>query len=843
MPVTTRRQKKKKLEAKQKLTTTTTINNDTKINNEEEKDDDLLLDEAIDEQKEEEEDYYKTTNTTSKSTKKKKNNSKSSLLSSEKKKSLKKRNKEEDNEREEEDENNNSIDLNTKFKALTQLRTKLRKKNDSLFVKNNFTVQPFEKEIPVNPYCKNNNSPTTVTTTIVNNSSSSTVNNNNSNLLLSDNNCSEDESNNYSSFGVSAQHVVEKFFENVIQSHLFQMEKEYEKFKNNLKKVKFPTKSEMKEQCEILFLEKSKIEMLFAKRFNNNLSNEDNLKNNLKNKFNKNSVFSELSFPEVISSNLNNNKFNERMNNENNKTFLLISDKESGSTKSIYDIALQNRSYLLYFDFSIDILEFEKKHTKFGNYFRNFGNVKCPNIILDTFYEDLLQKFSTIKDTLPFLSPNEHAKNYYIVRRMLIVFILISLLDLLTYLRMKQRLYNKDLDNNKNNNTIVDNDCILSSMASPRDFFLFRQFQNSSLIRLYTRLTSVMNQQFTTNQLSQFIKENLLFKLNEFPSNLKNNFKICLAFDHFHELTEKNKFLQIYKSRDGLHDNFCKIIEPITDAIQFFTKFPNILRIISGRLINNENENIILPLKENETKIIPEPNFTIFINEEEDNTENKKIDLQKLQNMLSYYLPTIIEEPIEFNISLWNNINNNKLNCKNVFNQFIGKILLKIYESFQKKKKFPKREEITTIISVIEEEFLESLSEKKKKISTKTTKKYATRSSVKKGNVESDRESEEESEGDDSSEDDGEFIPEKKKVKLTKKERDQSSKKNSNNKNKRVTRSSVRNSKEALRSLSDDEDEDREKEEFMLVDSEGEDIEITLEEEEEWQDDEEEDEE
>ncbi|KAF0979278.1 hypothetical protein FDP41_001621 [Naegleria fowleri] len=484
-----------------------------------------------------------------------------------------------------------------------------------------------------------------------------------------------------------ASSKVEGNIQAILTSHLSHLKREYRQWKQNqksLSNLQLPTKTSdlnpsMFLSCSTETISCDEVDMHLGRRFE---SHEQDMTDS---KFSqpslltkkKHALFTTSTYTEGVSASsneeLNPESFRKLIEFDKSRVYLLLQEEGSGKTKFILDSLLSSSSYLLTFDFSVNMKEFEQRHQsscgsfyvgkKFSSNTKGSKNIsggfnplpKAQNLVQETFYENLVQKFmSTSDETRQFMHPTEHCKNFYIVRRSFLLLIYVHMLDLLAYLQMKKDATKlleempatpttsteqfarptRRTTRQKADESISREELQEQGEASPLDYYLFRKYENSSLTKLYNSVLSGMNTKFTSQQFCQFLIDYLL---GNSPKSEKA--KINLVFDQIQELIDPSRFLYIYKSRfdhDGCQtlapnqvnsnlnqqshsfashifgnaygsgsamvsggnasSSYQSILEPIMDAIQYFSKHSDaVSRIIIGRPFVESSGSILEP--------------------------------------------------------------------------------------------------------------------------------------------------------------------------------------------------------------------------------------------------------
>ncbi|EFC43031.1 predicted protein [Naegleria gruberi] len=453
-----------------------------------------------------------------------------------------------------------------------------------------------------------------------------------------------------------ASSTIEGNIQSILASHIAQLKVEYLRWKSSQKSlseatlpIDKTTNSNMFLSCPIEnnYSNVGEVDMLMGATFRKEQDTTEPEKKK-----------SRALFDDKSDQSLSPEAFKKLVESNKSKAHVLIQDEAAGKTKFILDSLLSGDSYLLYFDFAIDMREFERRHQSVsGNFY--VGNKfsasspkgsksligkagfkhypKAQNLVHETFYENLLQKFGSAtksgKEKPMYMNPTEHCKNFYIVRRSFLLLIYVHMFDLLAYLQMKKDrkklLESSPTTPTESTNTrrstrqkkpeenLSKEDLEEQGDASPMDYYLFRKFENTSLSKIYTTILSNVNTKFTSQQFCQYLTDYLIGH-----SQKSESVNINLVFDQIQELVDHSKFLYIYKSRfdhDGCqtqvpeasyysHNVFSNIfgnssgngsellsgngsssyqpiIEPVMDAIQYFSKHAEegVSRVLIGR--------------------------------------------------------------------------------------------------------------------------------------------------------------------------------------------------------------------------------------------------------------------
>ncbi|KAG2379281.1 hypothetical protein C9374_007420 [Naegleria lovaniensis] len=483
-----------------------------------------------------------------------------------------------------------------------------------------------------------------------------------------------------------ASSKVEGNIQAILTNHLTNLKKEYRQWKQTQKSIsnmKLPTNPSdlnplMYISCSTEQGSSDEIDMHLGKRFESHeqdMTDSEFATPSLLTK-KKHALFTSSSEGVLHASKeeLTPESFRKLIETEKSRLYLLLQEEGSGKTKFILDSLLSSSSYLLTFDFSVNMKEFEQRHqSSCGTFYvgKKFSSTntkgskhvsggfnpqpKAQNLVQETFYENLVQKFTSGSNATPqFMQPTEHAKNFYIVRRSFLLLIYVHMLDLLAYLQMKKdakklledmpatpttpteqvarptrRTTRQKADESISREELQD-----QGEASPLDYYLFRRYENSSLTKLYNNVLSGMNTKFTSQQFCQFLTDYLL---GNSPKSEKA--RINLVFDQIQDLIDPSRFLYIYKSRfdhDGcqtlapnqLNSNlnqqshnfashifgnaygsgsamvsggngsssYQSILEPVMDAIQYFSKHSDaVSRIVIGRPFVESSGSIMEP--------------------------------------------------------------------------------------------------------------------------------------------------------------------------------------------------------------------------------------------------------
>ena len=621
-----------------------------------------------------------------------------------------------------------------------------------------------------------------------------------------------DETSSYLSLDYATS-TVEGNIQTILNTHITQLKREYRKWKSsqvNLKGMDAPIPSDTDKSiflsCSTVnstsslpsTFEKNDVDMVFAHTFRptNKDPKEDEVMSTKKvlGSRRRHALFADN---DEVSDQVDHLKA--LMDQDPSKLFLLVQEKGTGKTKYALDSLLggdDSKSYTLYFDFGIDMKEFEDKHKSgCGNFFVGnkfvtspkggskpiFGkqeHLACPiasNIVQETFYESLIQKFGSAakqpsrnsKFELPaYMQPGEHCKNFYMVRRSMLLLVYVHMLDLLAYLGMKKDRQQQleTLSSNSSTPTTPDSTSRRSTRqkkledvisvdelrdqgdSSPRDYFLFRRYQNNSLLKLYNQVSNCINTKFTSQQFSQFIVDHLISN-----STKSENVKIDLVFDQVHELLDHTKFLYIYKSRfdhDGCQtqalpmsanhaqgfvshifgnnagtssamvsgssgsSSYQSLLEPVMDAIQYFSKHAEngVSRLVLGSpyvetgLTTKVETNTAPTRSTRASKIVPrtiaKETISLIQNIPLREYELKIVptiddycsSVDNIRRVINFYFP-IVNFTEEMAKDLSTLVENDHVNSHHLFDCFIGLLLEQRFIAVNSKKQFENEQE------------------------------------------------------------------------------------------------------------------------------------------------------